>query len=197
MINRFLKLPLLVLALAIAVCPLSLPAAGSTHYFDSLKNEVVPVAGKEYYIRHTFMYEKGTHNATNYWRGMLVPINTRAYLISRGEKSMLLRLSSGETVKIENTPNFTRRDMSTIAKRMLSRAPVSMEQFDRSTVAAIKNGVMKFGMSKEQVIMARGYPPGHETPSLDLDIWKYWSSRLVTQSIVFENGMLVRGRGIR
>ncbi len=197
MINRFLKLPLLVLALAITACLLSLPAAGSTHYFASIKNEVVPVAGKEYYIRHTFMYEKGTHNATNYWRGMLVPINTRAYLISRGEKSMLLRLSSGETVKIENTPHFTRRDMTAIAKRMLSREPVALEQFDKSTVAAIKNGVMKFGMSKEQVIMARGYPPGHETPSLDLDTWKYWSSRLVTQSIVFENGMLVRGRGIR
>lgn len=80
---------------------------------------------------------------------------------------------------------------------MLARDPVPIEQFDKATVAAIENGVMRIGMTKEQVIMARGYPPAHETPSLDLDTWKYWSSRLVTQSIVFANEVLVRGRGIQ
>ena len=33
----------------------------------------------------------------------------------------------------------------------------------------IKNGVLRFGMTKEQVLMSRGYPPAHETPSLDFD----------------------------
>lgn len=197
MINRFMKFPLFVLALAIAFCPFSLSAADSIHYLASVKRDEVPVAGKQYYLRHTFMYEKGTHNATNYWRGTLAPINTRASLITLGEKSMLLRLDSGETVNVENMPNFTRSDMTAIAKRMLARDPVPVEKFDKSLVVAIKNGVMRIGMTKEQVIMARGYPPGHETPSLDLDTWKYWSSRLVTQSVVFENGVLVRGRGIQ
>jgi hypothetical protein len=52
-------------------------------------------------------------------------------------------------------------------------------------------------MTKEQVLMARGYPPAHETPSLDLDTWKYWSSRFVTQTIAFERGILAAGRGIQ
>ena len=94
-------------------------------------------------------------------------------------------------------PNFTRADMATIARRMLSRKPVPIERFDKAAITAIKNGVLKIGMTKAQVIMARGYPPAHETPSLDLDTWKYWSSRFVTQSIVFENGVLDRGRGIQ
>lgn len=197
MINRILNFSLLVLVLAAFVSPSGVSAADSINYFASVKRDDFPIVGREYYVRHTFMYERGTHNATNYWRGVLVPINSRVYLISLGEKSMLLRLHSGETVRVENMPNFTQRDMATIAKRMLATYPVPIEKFDKSTVAAIKNGVMKFGMTKEQVIMARGYPPGHETPSLDLDTWKYWSSRMVTQSIVFDNGVLVRGRGIQ
>jgi hypothetical protein len=197
MINRILNFSLLVLVLAAFVSPSGLSAADSINYFASVKRDDFPVAGREYSIRHTFMYEKGVHNATNYWRGTIVPINSRAYLISLDERSMLLRLHSGETVRVENMPNYTQRVMITIAKRMLAAHPVPIEKFDKSAIAAIKNGVMKLGMTKEQVIMARGYPPGHETPSLDLDTWKYWSSRMVTQSIVFDNGVLVRGRGIR
>jgi len=197
MINRFLKASLLVFALAIVLCPFNLAAADSLHYFALIERDTVPVAGQEYFLRHTFMHEKGVHSATNYWRGMLAPINSRVYLVTIGEKSMTLRLGSGETVRVENVPNFTRTDMATIAKRMLSYKPVPIETFDKATVAAIKNGVMKIGMTKEQVIMAHGYPPAHETPSLELDTWKYWSSRFVTQSIVFENGVLVRGRGIQ
>lgn len=37
--------------------------------------------GKEYYTRYTFMYEDGEHSATNYWRGVLVPINTKVKLL--------------------------------------------------------------------------------------------------------------------
>lgn len=176
--------------------PCSLSAAGS-QYLAAVEDDKIPVAGKEYYVRHTFMYEKGVHNATNYWRGTLVPINTGAYLISIDDKSMLLRLSSGETVRVENVPEYTRTDISTIARRMLSRSPVPIERFDKTMTDAIRNGVLRFGMTREQVIMARGYPPAHETPSLDLDSWKYWSNRFVIQTIVFENGVLARGRGIQ
>ena len=176
--------------------PCSLSAAAS-RYLAAVGDDAIPAAGQEYFARHTFMYEKGVHNATNYWRGTLVPINTRVYLISIDAKSMLLRLDNGETVRVENVPEYTRTDISTIARRMLSRTPVPIERFDKATTAAIKNGVLRFGMTREQVIMARGYPPAHETPSLDQDSWKYWSNRFVIQTIVFENGTLARGRGIQ
>ena len=34
------------------------------------------------------------------------------------------------------------------------------------------------GMRKEAVVLAIGYPPRRDTPSLDNTIWRYWSSRL-------------------
>ena len=51
-------------------------------------------------------------------------------------------------------------------------------------------------MTREQVVMARGFPPGHKTPSLDADIWTYWTSRHGSQTIVFTNGVLSKGRGV-
>lgn len=197
MINRFLKLVfLLVITAAAFTRPCTLSAAES-RYLAAVEQDGIPAAGKEYYVRHTFMYEKGTHLATNYWRGTLVPINTPAYLISIDDRTMLLRLGNGETVRVENVPEYTRCDISTIARRMLSRTPVPIDRWDKATVSAIKNGVLRFGMNREQVIMTRGYPPAHETPSLDFDSWKYWSNRFVVQTIVFENGVLARGRGIQ
>jgi len=39
---------------------------------------------------------------------------------------------------------------------------------------AVSAGKVAIGMTREQVIVSLGYPPAHETPSLDRDHWKYW-----------------------
>jgi len=39
---------------------------------------------------------------------------------------------------------------------------------------AVRAGKVAIGMSKEQVIVAIGYPPMHQTPSLQSPQWKYW-----------------------
>ena len=125
-----------------------------------------------------------------------MPINSQVTLVSLNETSMVLRLADGENVRIENVERFSRRSMSTIAHNLLATQPIPIDKFDNATANAIKNGALKIGMTKEQVIMARGYPPGHKTPTLDSDTWTYWSSRFVTQTLVFSNGVLVRGRGV-
>lgn len=171
-------------------------AADSIGCFDAINSDSIPIAGKQYYTRNCFMYERGVTETTNYWRGILVPINSQVTLVSLNETSMVLRLADGENVRIENVERFSRRSMSTIAHNLLATQPIPIDKFDNATANAIKNGALKIGMTKEQVIMARGYPPGHKTPTLDSDTWTYWSSRFVTQTLVFSNGVLVRGRGV-
>ena len=61
---------------------------------------------------------------------------------------------------------------------------------------AVRNGDMRKGMTKELVLLARGHPPAHETPSIEGDRWVYWSSRFVKLTIVFVNGRLSEGRGL-
>jgi len=190
-------LSLLLVALSALIGAATAAAADSIGYFDAITSDPLPIVGQQYYTRHCFMHEKGVSKTTNYWRGTLVPINTQVTLVSMNDKKMTLRLASGETVKIENVEKFSKRSMSTIAHNLLATQPVPIDKFDPAIADAIKSGNMKMGMTKEQVVMARGHPPGHKTPSLDADTWLYWSSRLVIQTIVFDNGVLVRGRGIQ
>ncbi len=53
---------------------------------------------------------------------------------------------------------------------------------------AIKGGYLRGGMTKDEVILAWGYPPEHKTPSLDSNRWLYWENRWVSTEVCFQNG---------
>jgi hypothetical protein len=51
---------------------------------------------------------------------------------------------------------------------------------------AVSAGKVAIGMTREQVIVSLGYPPAHETPSLDVDRWKYWHGKLDPFLVVWD-----------
>jgi hypothetical protein len=159
---------------------------------------VQPVAGRDYFLRCTIRVERGNYSMTNYARGDIVPVNTPVRLIAaRGEKLTLKRLDNGQDITIENVPKFTVKPVDGVARIMLSAEKTPLEKLPPDLAASIRSGEMRRGMNKEQALMARGYPPAHETPSVEGDRWVYWSSRFVKQTVVFENDRLTQGRMIR
>lgn len=50
---------------------------------------------------------------------------------------------------------------------------------------AIKLGQVAVGMTKEQTIIAVGYPQRDETPSLDAPVWNYWASSFEPYRVVW------------
>jgi hypothetical protein len=174
----------------------SIEADESIGYFNAITSDPLPLAGLQYYTRNCFKYEKGVFITTNYWVGTLVPINTQVTLVKLDEKNMELRLPGGETVTVKNVEKYSKRSLGTIAHNLLTPQPVPLEKYDPATASAIKSGTLTAGMNKEQVVMTRGYPPGHRTPSLDGETWMYWNTRSGTQSIVFKNGVLSGGEDI-
>lgn len=171
-------------------------AAESTGYFEAAKKEAPIKSGETYYMRHNLMFEKDSWNATNYWRGALLQINTPVKVVAIGGGSFTIAWE-GYTLKIENS-KYTKVDVPTLAKRMLSRAPVSLDAFDEATRNAIKAGTLSRGMTREQIVMTRGYPPAHKTPGIDSDNgrWVYWSSNFVYVTYVISNGVLAEGRDL-
>ncbi len=149
--------------------------------------------GKSYYTTHNFMFEKGRHVTTNYWRGEFVPVNTKVTVESMGKKKMVLSFKGTEVV-ILNKKAHTKRSMQEVADRMLSSKKVAVGgKFAKD----MKFGELRLGMTKQQVLKTRGYPPAHKTFSTESDRWIYWSSKFVQRTLVFENNKLVAGRGIR
>jgi hypothetical protein len=158
---------------------------------------VDPVAGKEYFTRYTFKYEESERPTTNYWRGETVPINTKVTLVSLGKNSFTLKfVASGATLKVENIEKHSKRSTLQVAREMLAEKPTAIDKYGKDMEDAINAGTLRLGMTKTQVLLARGYPPGHETPSLEGSTWKFWSSRFVYLTLAFEGDILTAGRGL-
>jgi hypothetical protein len=51
---------------------------------------------------------------------------------------------------------------------------------------AVRLGKVTRGMTREQVIVSLGYPPTHQTPTLDSPQWKYWFTRVGTFFVVWD-----------
>jgi hypothetical protein len=158
---------------------------------------IEPAAGREYFLRSTLYFEDGEYVATNYARGVAVPINTPVKIDAiRGNSISLHRIDTGDKLEIKNVEKYTRKPMTEVARLIFSSEPTPLEELPGELAASIRAGQMRKGMTKEQVLMARGYPPAHETPSIDSERWVFWSSRFVKHTLVFSNGRLVDGRGI-
>jgi hypothetical protein len=57
---------------------------------------------------------------------------------------------------------------------------------------AVRLGKIMPGMTREQVIASLGYPPTHQTPTLDAPQWKYWHTRIGTFLVVWDEKGQVR-----
>jgi hypothetical protein len=158
---------------------------------------IYPAVGGDYFTRYSFHYERGRHLTTNYARGSLLPINTRVKLVSMSDDELVLqRLDTRDRVRVKNVEKFSRKPLSEVARGLLSPEKMPVDQQPVDVAIAIRHGELLEGMTKEQALMARGYPPTHRTPSLDADKWVYWSSRFIRHTITFKDGHLLDGRGV-
>ena len=175
---------------------------GKIKYTKAEDAKVLPPAaavavGNEYFTRYTFMQEDGEHSATNYWRGVLVPINTKVRLLKLKKNSFVIQLvESGEKIDVKNKPEYTNRNGQQVADEMLAEQPTQIDLYGQEMADAIRAGTPRLGMTKTQVLLTRGYPPTHETPELSGPRWKYWQNRFGTQVLMFDGDILAEGSGV-
>lgn len=166
-----------------------------TQAADILPKMVAVEEGKQYYTRYNFKSEKNKHRTTNYWRGEITPINTKVTLKSLSKKKIVLDVD-GKKITLSNVKKHTKKDTQQIASELLSPTKLPLNKLPKKFANDIKRGVLRLGMTKDQVLMTRGYPPQHRTPSTEDDLWVYWNSRFVIQSLAFTNGKLTQARGV-
>lgn len=84
-----------------------------------------------------------------------------------GGKAMRLGLDSKSRESLEQW----------LGKLVVSEDPrTKLARYEPGIRAAIANGQLVEGMNREQVLMAVGYPPSDENPTLDAPYWRYWWS---------------------
>ncbi|MBU1054557.1 MAG: hypothetical protein KKC46_12135 [Proteobacteria bacterium] len=150
--------------------------------------------GKTYYTKVNIWYEKPNRIlSTNYHRGNILPIGTKAKIHSiKDRKIQFTPEGSGQLFTIINQKNTSTISTDKLFNRYFSLKQINLSagDYNKASVADIENikkGIITMGMSKKAVIMAYGYPPTHKTPQLSSNAWRYWYARMHKVNVFFKN----------
>ncbi len=143
------------------------------------------------YTQFNMWEEKGHIHATNYSVGRKIPVNTEVKIISMSSKNVVFEDTRfpGVKLSLDNVEKHTQMSTVELSAQYFGAGKVNVSKFSKDEQSFIKDfvGFYKKGISKEALIVARGYPPRHETPSLKYDTWRYWRNRWVSKNVNFEN----------
>jgi hypothetical protein len=146
-------------------------------------------ADETYYTKVGFAYEKGRHLTTNYWKGTRVPLNTEVKVVGKSGGAIKIEIEPGkDVVQIKNVEKHSKVGIDTIFARYFSAAKTPETDLTPAFLEDIKAGKVTIGMTKKDVLASVGYPPAHQTPSLEGDAWKYWANRFSTTLVTFKDG---------
>lgn len=149
--------------------------------------------GQEKYTQLNLWIEGGEHLTTNYQAGWRLPVNSKVRIDDTSGDSIKVRaVDSGREFVVVNVEGYSGQDIAGIADRYFADAPRDLDGFNASEKENIREGEIKPGMSKQAVLIARGYPPAHKTASTRANEWKYWTSRFDTVVVNFENGRIAQ-----
>lgn len=148
----------------------------------------------ELYTQVTMWTEKGRIVGTNYAIGELIPVNSKVTILAINSKAIVFRYK-GSKIKYEVYSKYTKVTSSGMLDRLFSKTKVNLSKLSPATKKNVLNGVIAKGMTKDTVLLARGYPPFHKTAGIKADIWKYWRNRWITADVIFKNGVVARLKG--
>ena len=114
--------------------------------------------------------------STNYTRGVYIPVNSKVVLNSTNRHGVVV-MYQDRPIILKNEPRHTLMEISEWVNTILDEKKVNLQKFTAAEKKAFTTGQIHKGMSKNAVLISRGYPPSHMTPTLDVDRWKYWNSR--------------------
>lgn len=124
----------------------------------------------------------GDANYSSYYAerdGAMIPAGTRVAVLEDGENELKLSFQ-GMTEPFSFGYRYGRDVMPAgqyFRLLLLENNPRrSLDGAPPEVISAVNDGQLIPGMTKEQAIIARGYPPFHHTPGIQANEWLYYAS---------------------
>jgi len=131
--------------------------------------------------------------SVNYSRDHFIPVNTHVTIIDENRDNIIaFKYNKQNFVIDDRRRGYTGLSEYELRKKLFSTTKVDLSKFRKKEQSYIKEGEVHLNMSKEAIILSRGYPPIHRTPSLKSNVWRYWEGRFNSRNYIFENNRLVR-----
>jgi len=130
--------------------------------------------------------------AANYILPGRIPVCTKVRLKKMNRKKLVFTVpDTGTTYTYLTHKSLTETFPEHLEKVFGKKCPTDTAKLNAKDKKGVKQGRAMKGMTRTGVILALGYPPAHETPSLEDDRWKYWRNRFNTMAVHFNDKGLV------
>jgi hypothetical protein len=173
--------------------------AGSLSFF-SLTADAQPTDVQAGYLCCNMRSDGNWMSDSNYLESgkFIVPFGTPVTMTGYGRYRVNIEINGAAQALGNDYSRYV--PMEAFAKRYI------VKQDPRAIVAAapqkvrtaIESARVTKGMTRDQVLIALGYPIGNENPHLDATVWKYWLWTFSPFRVQFDsNGEVVRVSGDR
>jgi len=135
-------------------------------------------------------YLSGIHK---YEAGSMLPAGTKVTVTKVGQWGVQFRPDdSQEIYTLGFSYGWKHLDRSKYFENVLRETdPVAAVTPSSPAIAtAIKEGRLVSGMTRNEALLARGYPPAHKTPDLEADEWIYYETPGFMVRVVFLDGKI-------
>jgi len=179
------------------IATLAFTGCGGSSSSLSPKQNAMVNSGKPVYTQVGMWIEKNRVYGTNYNRGLHIPVNTEVKVISANRKTIVFEYLDSK-INYYVFTKHTKINTDQTLQRLFSTKKVNLSKFDKKTQSQIIAGSVEKGMTKDAVLLARGYPPLSSTLSIKADYWKYYKSKFFgTMGVQFTDGKVssIKGGG--
>lgn len=152
-----------------------------------------------YYTTMNMWQTRDAISSVNYSVDRIIPVNSRVYITSISSKKITFYLEGASSIPITyvNNEGYSGLPSQLLFEKYFSPTQVDLTVFSEVENDFIKNfdGYYQKGISKEALLVARGLPPIHRTPSIALDSWVYWRNKWKKRVLDFRDGELYKVNG--
>lgn len=160
-----------------------------------------PKPASSIYTAYNIWYEKPDAIwSVNYHVGTFIPAGTEIINLQSGTSRRRVPTLSFQVVgnPLTYTIHFQAEYHPGMTVQQFANRAFSGADFDTLTLGmtpqetkCIKQGVLEPGMRKNAVLIAYGYPPEHQTPTVERNQWYYWERRFDRVAYTFnDRGLL-------
>ncbi len=155
------------------------------------------------YLCCNLHYDKPEITDMNYLRGKVIPFGTRVQIREVDADRVEFQTPGHPPIRLVLKQGVGELTMDQYLDRIFlvddpyARLPKLPE--DGKAAAEVdkirrmmEEGDVTVGMTRDQVLMAIGYPPAHRTPRLDAAMWTYWVGPKDTFEVYFEGDRVSR-----
>jgi hypothetical protein len=128
----------------------------------------------------------------------IIPVGTPTKVTGFGRYRVKIEIPAAgggkpERHAIGNDYSRDLSDQAFAARYVVAQDPrLKIDKYPEKIRKAIQSARITRGMTREQVLMALGYPISSENPNLDADVWRYWLGSFEEFQVLFDKSGKVR-----